>query len=153
MYFVLITNNILTLSLYYLDWHFLRTTHRLLGSLVGTLPFSPRQEDQNGLPSILLPEEIRLLVENGVGRTITCPSFTALPNKHSELLKNNQEKTFMYEKKKKYALQKADSISKLVVNAILADGDKNCKEVEELNREISKIRPFDISSYAMIHLG
>lgn len=59
----------------------------------------------------------------------------------------------MYEIKKKYALKKADTISKLVVNAILANGDKNCKEVVELNREICKIKPFDTSSYAMIHLG
>lgn len=154
MYFVLIvTYNLYTYLLCYLDWYFLRTTHRILGSLVGTLPSTPRQEDQNGLPCILLPEEVRLLVENGIGRTIIYPSFTSIPNKHNELLKNNQEKTLMYEIKKKYALKKADSISKLVVNAILANGDKNCKEVVELNREICKIKPFDTSSYAMIHLG
>lgn len=39
------------------------------------------------------------------------------------------------------------------MNAILADGDKNCKEVVELNREVCKIKPFDTSLYTMIHLG
>jgi hypothetical protein len=153
LYLLLILCLHINYILYFLDWYYLRTTHRLLGSLVGTLPSSPRQEDQNGLPCILLPEEVRLIVENGIGRTVTYPSFTALPNNHSELLRNDQEKTLMCEIKKKYAQKKADTISKLVVNAILANGDKNCKEVVELNREICKIKPFDTSSYTMIHLG
>lgn len=60
------------------DWYFLRTTHRILGSLIGTLPSTPRQEDQNGLPCLLLIEEVRLLVENCIGRTVEYPSFTSL---------------------------------------------------------------------------
>lgn len=121
--------------------------------MIGTLPSSPRQEDQNGLPCLLLPEEVRLLVENGIGHIVDYPSFVSLPNEHSLILKNNQEKKHLNEIKKEFALKKADLISNLVVNAILADGDKNCKEVVELNREISKIKPFDTSLYSMIHLG
>ncbi|XP_026818844.1 tRNA-splicing endonuclease subunit Sen34 isoform X2 [Rhopalosiphum maidis] len=60
------------------DWYILRTTHRMLGSLIGTLPSTPRQEDQNGLPCLLLIEEVRLLVENCICRTVKYPSFTSL---------------------------------------------------------------------------
>jgi len=124
-----------------------------LGSLIGTLPSTPRQEDQNGLPCILLPEEVRLIVENGIGRAVEYPLFTSLPNQHNEILKNNEEQNYLYEIKKVFAHKKADLISKLVVNAILADGDKNCQEIQNLNREVFKIKPFDMSHYAMIHLG
>lgn len=55
----------------------------MLGSLIGTLPSTPRQEDQNGLPCLLLPEEIRLLVENCKARTVECPSFTSLHTKET----------------------------------------------------------------------
>lgn len=61
----------------------LRTTHRILGSLIGTLPSMPRQEDQNGLPCLLLPEEVRLLVENRTGRTVEYPSFISLHTKET----------------------------------------------------------------------
>lgn len=121
--------------------------------MIGTLPSSPRQEDQNGLPCILLPEEVRLLVENGIGHVVDYPSFVSLPNEQSIILKSNQEQKHLNKIKKEFAVKKADFIRNLVVNAILADGDKNCKEVVELNREICKIKPFDTSLYAMIHLG
>ncbi|CAI6347702.1 unnamed protein product [Macrosiphum euphorbiae] len=65
------------------DWYILRTTHRMLGSLIGTLPSTPRQEDQNGLPCLLLPEEVRLLVENCIARTVEYPSFTSLHTKET----------------------------------------------------------------------
>lgn len=145
--------NIYLFILFFVDWYILRTNHRLLGSLIGTLPSSPRQEDQNGLPCILLPEEVRLLVENGIGRIVHYPSLTSVPDKQSVILRNHLGQKHLCEIKKEFALKKADFISKLVVNAILADGDRDCKEVIELNREVCKIKPFDTSSYAMIHLG
>lgn len=74
MYLYTINN----LYIYFKDWYILRTTHHMLGSLVGTLPSTPRQEDQNGLPCLLLPEEVRLLVENCIARTVEYPSFTSL---------------------------------------------------------------------------
>jgi len=125
----------------------------LLGSLIGSLPTAPRQENHNGLPSLLLPEEVRLIVESGIGRTVEYPSFKSLPNECTEFLKNDQEQKCAQKIKEKYALQKAESISKLVVNAVLADGDKNCKEVKELNQEVFKIKPFNMSQYNIILLG
>lgn len=131
----------------------MRSTYRILGSLIGTLPFATHQEYQNGLPCHLLPEEVRLLIEINIGRAVEYPSFTSLPNKYSTSLKNKKDQDDLQERKKEFAQQKADAIHKLVINAILADGDNNCKEVIELNKEISKIRPLDVSSYVQIHLG
>lgn len=136
-----------------LDWYDLRTRHRLLGSLVGSLPTAPRQENHNGLPCLLLPEEVRIIVESGIGRAVEYPSFKSLPDECMEFLNNDQEQECVRQIKEKYAHQKAKSISKLVVNAILADGDKNCKEVKELNREVLKIKPLDMSQQTIILLG
>lgn len=136
-----------------LDWYILRTTYRILGSLIGTLPFATHQEYQNGLPCHLLPEEVRLLIENNIGRAVKYPEFTSLPTEHSAFLSNKKDQEDLQEKKKAFAHQKADAIHKLVINAILADGDNNCKEVIELNTEIGKIKPLDVSSYTRIHLG
>jgi len=59
----------------------------MLGNLIGTLPSTPRQEDQNGLPCLLLFEEVRLLVENCIGRTVEYPSFTSLHTKEKAKIK------------------------------------------------------------------
>lgn len=124
-----------------------------MGSLIGTLPTTPRQEDQNGLPCILLLEEVRLLVENGIGRTVEYPSFTASQTEHNEFLTNNQEENHMNAFKKKLAKKRADFISKLVIDALLADGDTNCKEVILLNKEVAKIKPYNTLTNVMVHLG
>ncbi|KAL9610733.1 MAG: hypothetical protein Q9167_004596 [Letrouitia subvulpina] len=44
----------------------LRSTHHILGVLIGTLPKFPQQNIFLGLPWELQPEEVRLLVEKGV---------------------------------------------------------------------------------------
>jgi len=137
----------------YLDWYFLRTTHRILGSLVGTLPITPRREDQNGVPCLLLPEEVRLLVENNIGRAVKYPVLTSLPSERNSLLRNSQDRETIEKMKMEFALKKANDISKLVINTILANGNKNCEEVSELHREVNKIMPLDISPYAIIHFG
>lgn len=121
--------------------------------MIGPYPPAPRQVRNNGLPSILLAEEIRLLVENGVCRTVQYPSFTTLPNTEFETLKNIEEHKLLAEKRKEFALKKADLISKLVVNAVLADGDQNCDEVKELVKEVRQIKPFHPSRYTQICLG
>lgn len=44
----------------------LRRTHNILGVLIGSLPQSPQQNVFLGLPLELQPEEVRLLVEEGI---------------------------------------------------------------------------------------
>src|SRR6187402_869823 len=49
---------------------YLRRTHHICGSLVGTLPQSPQQNLFFGLPVQLMPEEAKLLVEKEVAYII-----------------------------------------------------------------------------------
>ncbi|XP_073512413.1 tRNA-splicing endonuclease subunit Sen34 [Phyllobates terribilis] len=48
----------------------IREEHGLVGSLVGALVRKPRQNTRLGLPLHLLPEEARLLVDNGAARLV-----------------------------------------------------------------------------------
>jgi len=124
-----------------------------LGSLVGALPLTPRREDQNGVPCLLLPEEVRLLVENNIGRAVKYPVLTSLPSESNALLRNSQDQENIEKMKREFALKKANDISKLVINTILANGNTNCEDLSELHREVNKIKPLDLSSYAIIHFG
>jgi len=45
---------------------YLRRKHNICGVLIGTIPQAPQQNTFQGLPVELLPEEVRLLVENEV---------------------------------------------------------------------------------------
>lgn len=49
----------------------LRTKHRICGTLSGTLPHLTQQNFFLGLPLLLMPEEVVLLVENGAGASIS----------------------------------------------------------------------------------
>ncbi|KAK4993387.1 tRNA-splicing endonuclease subunit [Elasticomyces elasticus] len=48
----------------------LRRDHHIIGTLIGTLPQSPQQNVFCGLPLELMPEEARLLVEEGVAYVV-----------------------------------------------------------------------------------
>ncbi|KAG0724115.1 tRNA-splicing endonuclease subunit Sen34 [Chionoecetes opilio] len=50
-------------------WHLWKEC-RVVGSLTGTLPRHPHQTTTQGLPLSLLPEEVTLLLEEGLGETI-----------------------------------------------------------------------------------
>uniref|UniRef100_A0A0A9ZH52 tRNA-splicing endonuclease subunit Sen34 n=1 Tax=Lygus hesperus TaxID=30085 RepID=A0A0A9ZH52_LYGHE len=49
------------------DWLKLRRNHRIVGTLVGCLANIPRQDAVNGMPMILLPEELTLILEKNIG--------------------------------------------------------------------------------------
>ncbi|CEP12273.1 hypothetical protein [Parasitella parasitica] len=59
------------------DVHLLRTKYRVVGALNGTLPQFPLQNTFYGLPLILLPEEVELLVNRGWANIIQKTSKTA----------------------------------------------------------------------------
>ncbi|XP_038051932.1 tRNA-splicing endonuclease subunit Sen34-like [Patiria miniata] len=52
------------------DVKLLRETHHIVGALVGSLPRSPRQNAQLGLPLQLMPEEAAVLIEYDVARMV-----------------------------------------------------------------------------------
>ncbi|XP_050532768.1 uncharacterized protein LOC126900834 isoform X2 [Daktulosphaira vitifoliae] len=130
------------------DWYILRSKYRILGNLVGSLSSTPRQEEQNGLPSLLMPEEARIIVENSIGRIVKYSS--KIFNKEEIKV---QEELDNFEIRKIYAENKAHMISELVKSVILCDDyDKNGEKIVKLKREISNIKPYDASSKVLIHL-
>ena len=60
----------LTWFLYLIDIRTLRSQHRVCGLLGGTLPHMSQQNLFLGVPLILLPEEVVLLVEKGMDNCI-----------------------------------------------------------------------------------
>ncbi|XP_017795269.1 PREDICTED: tRNA-splicing endonuclease subunit Sen34 [Habropoda laboriosa] len=70
------------------DWLKLRRDYRIIGELIGCLPKKPRQDIFSGLPLLLLPEEVSLLLEKNVARLIRYP---CLQNPPSNTLKQTFE--------------------------------------------------------------
>ncbi|EFN82686.1 hypothetical protein EAI_02039, partial [Harpegnathos saltator] len=61
------------------DWLKLRRDHRILGELIGSFPKLSRQEVFLGLPLLLLPEEVTLLIEKNIACLIQCCSLEKPP--------------------------------------------------------------------------
>ncbi|XP_072744758.1 tRNA-splicing endonuclease subunit Sen34 [Anoplolepis gracilipes] len=61
------------------DWLRLRQDHRIIGELVGSFPRSTRQDVFSGLPLLLLPEEVTLLLEKKIACLIQCSSLEKPP--------------------------------------------------------------------------
>ncbi|XP_068243142.1 tRNA-splicing endonuclease subunit Sen34-like [Palaemon carinicauda] len=62
------------------DVHYARTKHRIVGTMVGSLPRHPHQTSVLGLPLQLMPEEVTLLLEKGFGKPICYVEFTNSPS-------------------------------------------------------------------------
>lgn len=62
------------------DWQKLREEHRIVGALIGCLAHLPRQDSFLGLPMVLLPEEVTLLLEQKVARLVSYSSLRCAPS-------------------------------------------------------------------------
>lgn len=62
----------------------LRSEYRIVGELIGCLPKKSRQDILHGLPLMLQPEEVTLLLNKNVVRLV---SYSCLQQKPSESLK------------------------------------------------------------------
>ncbi|XP_076766290.1 tRNA splicing endonuclease subunit 34 [Xylocopa sonorina] len=62
------------------DWLKLRKDYRIIGELVGCLPKKPRQDILSGLPLLLQPEEVSLLLEKNVARLVRYPRLQEPPS-------------------------------------------------------------------------
>lgn len=88
------------------DWLTLRKDHRIIGELIGPLPKKPRQHEL-GIPLLLLPEEVTLLLEKKIARLVKDPS-NQQPNgfmkkafeNYRELLFVQQQESLVEERKK-----------------------------------------------------
>ncbi|XP_057338079.1 tRNA-splicing endonuclease subunit Sen34 [Microplitis mediator] len=62
------------------DWLTLRRQHRIIGATIGCTPTLPRQEVLHGLPLMLIPEEVTLLLETKIARLIEYPCLRQEPD-------------------------------------------------------------------------
>lgn len=62
----------------------LRRDHRITGALVGSFARATRQDEFSGLPLLLSPDEVTILLEKKIVCLVECTSLEKLP---SELLK------------------------------------------------------------------
>ncbi|XP_076174483.1 tRNA splicing endonuclease subunit 34 [Ptiloglossa arizonensis] len=61
------------------DWLKLRRDYRIVGDLIGCLPKKTRQDILSGLPLLLQPEEVSLLLEKKLVRLVQYPCFQKPP--------------------------------------------------------------------------
>ncbi|KAK9505455.1 hypothetical protein O3M35_009513 [Rhynocoris fuscipes] len=50
------------------DWFKLRKEYHIIGNLLGCIPHLPRQDVLNGLPLLLLPEEVTFILQKNIGK-------------------------------------------------------------------------------------
>lgn len=62
------------------DWLKLRRDYRIIGELIGCLPKKPRQDILSGLPLLLQPEEVTLLLEKSFARLVQYPCLQKPPS-------------------------------------------------------------------------
>ncbi|XP_011867038.1 PREDICTED: tRNA-splicing endonuclease subunit Sen34 [Vollenhovia emeryi] len=78
------------------DWLRLRRDHRIIGELVGSFPKASRQDIFLGLPLLLLPEEVTLLLEKKIARLVEYTGLKAQPDELlSERFREYKEKLFL----------------------------------------------------------
>ncbi|XP_045495657.1 tRNA-splicing endonuclease subunit Sen34 [Colias croceus] len=142
------------------DWYILRTKHRICGSLIGSLPSFPRQNDFQGLPMALMSEEAALLINEGICELYDTPNMT---QKVSNEIKQqvdeienrvtNEQAEALKRRKIEQIAQKIDIIltgkrQKLLSKGIAdIDLDKNILLQEEINK-VPNIAPSNL----LIHL-
>ncbi|KAF7991575.1 hypothetical protein HCN44_008946 [Aphidius gifuensis] len=88
------------------DWLTLRKEYRILGQMVGCLAKNHHQEKLHGMPFVLLPEEVTLLLEKKIARLIKYKDLDKRPttklveqhNQHQEKLFNELEQCLRDEK-------------------------------------------------------
>lgn len=96
IYILIYTLRVYSLHNSFIDWLKLRRNHRVLGELVGSLPKPTRQDVFSGLPLLLLPEEVTLLLEKNIARLVRYASLEKLPNESlSKRFKEYRETLFL----------------------------------------------------------
>jgi tRNA-splicing endonuclease subunit Sen34 len=75
--------------MFFPDWLTLRKEHRIVGNLIGTLSVLPRQDTMLGLPMMLMPEEVRLLLDQKLAQVVKYDILKQIPT--LEMLKEFED--------------------------------------------------------------
>ncbi|CAH2244369.1 tRNA-splicing endonuclease subunit Sen34 [Pararge aegeria] len=142
------------------DWHYLRLNHRICGSLIGSVPSFPRQNDFQGLPMVLMSEEAALLVEKEICQLIELPKLNdnLLDEQKQEIDKINDktlaEQTEALRKRKIEQLsEKLDIIVAGKTQKMMSKGTSNVNIDKDalLQEEINKL-PNLAPANTLVHL-
>ncbi|VVC45260.1 tRNA intron endonuclease, catalytic domain-like [Cinara cedri] len=123
------------------DWYSLRTTHRIMGSLVGTIPSENDgdEEEEEGLPSYLLPEEVRLLIEKGICCAVKHPTnYNFEPSMKNETIRSIIENQTIDETKENVGNSKVNFTCIKELNSKIIDPLPELKEAERLKYKVFK---------------
>lgn len=96
------------------DWYELRANHRICGSLIGSLPSFPRQNDFLGLPMALTSEEAALLVEKGVCQLFEVPNLVMKPTEEEKQLIKELEQNVLSEQTEALRKRKIEQLSQKI---------------------------------------
>ncbi|XP_069105531.1 tRNA-splicing endonuclease subunit Sen34-like [Argopecten irradians] len=113
------------------DASYLRDEVRIIGNQIGCLPRFPRQNNFLGLPLYLMPEEVTLLVNKGIGvlvkgdNPLETPSQQQIEEYHQLCEKNYKEQVQLFREDRK------DEIKQNLPKIIEGKKTKRKKELEE----------------------
>ncbi|KAI5645410.1 tRNA-splicing endonuclease subunit Sen34 [Phthorimaea operculella] len=142
------------------DWFTLRSKHRICGSLIGSVPSFPRQNDFTGLPLALMSEEAALLVEKGICELYELPNITDKPSDEiREEVSTVEQKVFeeqteaMKKRKIEQLSQKIDIIMAGKRQKLLSKGitDIQLDKQSLLQEEINKLQTA-APAHLLVHL-
>ncbi|CAH1400236.1 unnamed protein product [Nezara viridula] len=118
--------------------------NRIHGTLIGTPANFPKQVSENGLPLLLLPEEVTLIIEKNLGKIYrynknrTFPSDKVKEEYHEYLRKNKEEQEAYYKRLcKEQVLERIDLIieGKKKKSLSKLQGNEGTTSEPELDRE------------------
>uniref|UniRef100_A0A0P4WW26 tRNA-splicing endonuclease subunit Sen34 n=1 Tax=Scylla olivacea TaxID=85551 RepID=A0A0P4WW26_SCYOL len=117
-------------------WHLWRNC-RMVGCLVGSLPRHPHQSCTLGLPLRLLPEEVTLLVEEGLGETVR---YKEMEEKPSQTLKDTfsecRERCYK-EQVQEAAIQRREQVKRMADKILEGKRKKFLIKQKEKNEEVN----------------
>ncbi|CAH2039632.1 unnamed protein product, partial [Iphiclides podalirius] len=142
------------------DWHSLRTKNRICGSLIGSIPSFPRQNDFQGLPMALMSEEAALLVELGICNLCVTENINEEPSDGEKQFIKSLEQKILQQQAEAFKKKKIEQISQKIdiilagkKQKLLLKGvtDVNLDKQTLLQEEINKI-PNLVPSQSLVHL-
>ncbi|KAK7067269.1 tRNA-splicing endonuclease subunit Sen34 [Halocaridina rubra] len=128
-----------------IDVHHARTSFRIVGHMVGSLPRHPHQSSMLGLPLWLMPEEVTLLLEKGFGKAVSykealqCPSSQIVDIYNKMRAKSYNEQILAAAKQRKQEIERvADIILEGKLKKLQKQAKNNPSGSQETNFGLSR---------------
>ncbi|XP_012276363.1 tRNA-splicing endonuclease subunit Sen34 [Orussus abietinus] len=119
------------------DWFILRKEHRIIGELVGCNPKLPRQEILLGLPLLLLPEEVTVLLEQKVARLVHYPCLQQIPSESLKKAFEDYRQELFVEQEKCLREQRKQQVT-LMLDRIVAGKRRKLLGIGSCKKKMKK---------------